>query len=214
VKTLLALLATLALLAVGLDLGAKWLVENRVEAAFTDDPRLDVESASFTIDSRPFLVDLLVSGEVSATLRLDGVVQRGVEVDAFELEVDGLQFDRASAFAGDVEVTDLDRATTTVTLDAGTIGDLVGVPVDIGADGTVTAGEVSATASLVDGSLVLEGGAIGTVTVPVPLTRFLPCEPSVEVADEAVVLTCVTDRLPPVVARVIGDADLRSRLGG
>ena len=151
--------------------------------------------------SRFLLVRLGAFGEVDASLHLEGIQEQGVAIDRFDLEVDGLVFDRTSAFNGDVRVNGLDRATTSITLSEGTIGELVGVPVDISADGTITAGGVSVQADMINGAL-----ALGTTAVPVRLARFLPCAPEVALADEAVTLTCVTDELPPVVNRVLGEA--------
>jgi len=205
------LLLVLLLVLVVLDVVAKGFVEARVEDEFRNGGRIQVEDADFAIDSFPFLFRMGAFGEVSATLHLGGIEERGVRVDAFDLEVDGMVFDRVSAFNGDVEVTDLDQATTSISLSEGTIGDLVGVPVDIAADGTVTAGEVTAQAAMEGGELVLTGDAIGRVAVPIRLARFLPCDPEVAVADDLVTLTCVTDELPPVVNRVLGEAGARLR---
>ena len=113
----------LLLVLVVLDVVAKGFVEARVEDEFRNGGRIQVEDADFAIDSFPFLARMAAFGEVSATLHLEGIQERGVTIDAFDLEVDGLVFDRVSAFNGDVQVTDLDQATTTVTLSEGTIAD-------------------------------------------------------------------------------------------
>lgn len=195
-----------------LDVVAKGFVEGRVEDEFVNGDRVEVEDASFVIDSFPFLGRLGAYGEVSATLELDGVLERGVTVDQFRLEVDGLVFERVSAFDGQVEVTDIDEATTSISLSESTIAALVGVPVDIAADGTVTAGGLTVQAAMAGDDLVLAGAGAEPVTVPLRLGRFLPCPPTVVVADQQVTLTCVTDTLPPIVNRVIGEASGRGRL--
>lgn len=202
-KVLLAVVVSLLLIALVVDVGARVLTERRVEDEFLADPRLDVDRVSFSVDSFPYVGRLAALGEVSATLRLEQVVQLGVRVDEFTLEVDGLAFDRGAAVRGEVVVTGLDRATTSIRMTEGTLGALLGVPVSIGLDGTVTAEGVVAEASVEGGDLVLSG-AFGTVTVPVPLGRYLPCEPSVEVVDDAVVARSATDTVPPVVNRVLG----------
>jgi hypothetical protein len=185
------------------DVGTRVLTERRVEDEFLADPRLDVDLVSFSVDSFPFVGRLAAQGEVSATLRLEQVVQQGVRIDEFALEVDGLAFDRGAAVRGEVVVTGLDRATTSIRLTEGTLSELLGVPVSIGPDGTVTAEGVAAEVSAGGGDLVLTG-AFGTITVPVPVGRYLPCEPDVEVVEDAVVARCVTDTVPPVVNRVLG----------
>jgi hypothetical protein len=204
VKTLLILLVGLLVAYVLLDLASAAFVEARVEDEFRDTQRLDVDEASFSIDSFPFLVPLAASGRVSATLELQGIEEQGLTIDEFRLDVDGLEFDRTSAFNGRVEVDDLDRATTSLTLSEASIGDFAGVPVSIADDGTITAGGVTAQAELVDGDLVLSGEGIGTVIIPLRLDRYLPCEPEVEVGEVEVALTCVTETLPPIVNRVLG----------
>lgn len=207
------LLLVLLLVLVVLDVVAKGFVEARVEDEFRNGGRIQVEDADFAIDSFPFVARMAAFGEVSATLHLEGIQERGVTIDAFDLEVDGLVFDRVSAFNGDVQVTDLDQATTTVTLSEGTIGDAVGIPVDVAADGTVTAGEVTVTPAMEGGELVLTGEGVGRTAVPFPIARFLPCDPEVAVwpGQDEVTLTCVTEQLPPVVNRVLGEAGARLR---
>jgi len=200
------LLLVLLLVLIVLDVVAKGFVEARVEDEFRNGGRIQVEDADFAIDSFPFVARMAAFGEVSATLHLEGVQERGVTIDAFDLELDGLVFDRVSAFNGDVQVTDLDQATTSISLSEATIGELVGVPVDIAADGTVTAGGVSAQAVIEGGELVLTGEGIGRIAVPIRVNRFVPCDPDVTVADDLVTLTCVTEELPPVVNRVLGEA--------
>lgn len=200
------LLLVLLLVLVVLDVVAKGFVEARVEDEFRNGGRIQVEEADFAIDSFPFVGRMAAFGEASATLHLEGVDERGVTIDAFDLQVDGLVFDRVSAFNGDVQVTDLGEATTSISLSEATIGDLAGVPVDIASDGTVTAGGVSAQAAMEGGALVLTGDGIGRIAVPLRIGRFVPCDPDVTVADDLVTLTCVTDELPPVLNRVLGEA--------
>jgi hypothetical protein len=197
-------LVALGLVGVIVDLVARSFVEGRVEDEFADGTRIRVEDADFSIDSFPFLGRLAAFGEVSATLHLEGIMEQGVAIDAFDLEVDGLVFDRGSAFNGDVEVTGLDRATTSLTLTEATIGELVGTPVAISADGTVSAAGVTAQAVMEGDDLVLTGAGVRAV-VPVRLPRYLPCDPAVEPADGSVTLSCTTEELPPVVNQVIGE---------
>jgi hypothetical protein len=96
-----------------LDVVARLYVQRRVEREFRSASQVDAESVDFSIDSFPFLGRLLAQGEVSATLRLEGIEEQGVRIDEFTVEVDELEFDRDRAFNGEVEVTGLDRATVT-----------------------------------------------------------------------------------------------------
>jgi hypothetical protein len=66
-------------------------------------------------------------------------------------------------------------------------------------------------AAMTGDELVLAGEGIGPMAVPVRVSRFLPCDPDVDVTDQLVTLTCVTDELPPVVNRVLGEASGRHR---
>ena len=188
------------------DVVAKGFVEGRVEDEFEANPRLQAEDVSFSIDSFPFLFRLAAFGEVSATLELEGIQDQGLTIDRFTLDVDGLVFDRMSAFNGDVEATDLDQATASLEFSAATISDLVGVPVEISADGQVTAGGSSVQAAMDGDTLVVSGEGFSPVTVPVDVSRYLPCSPETVVAEGVVRFSCVTDELPPVVNRVIGEA--------
>ena len=201
--TLGLVLVALALLYVVVDLVAKGVVEGRVADEFEAEPRLEVDSASFAIDSFPFLARLAAFGEVSATLELEGVRQQGVTLDRFTLEVDGLVLDRGSAFGGEVRADDLDRAVASVELGEGTISDLVGVPVAIGG-GTVSVDGTTVGTSMAGSELVLTGEGVGSLTVPLELGRFLPCDPTAEVLDGLVRLSCETGDLPPIVNRVLG----------
>ena len=103
-------------------------------------------------------------------------------IDAFDLEVDGLVFDRVSAFNGDVQVTDLDQATTSISLSEATISDLVG---RARSTSPPTAPSPPAGSpcrpSWRAASLVLTGDGIDRVVGPVRLDRFLPCDPEVAV---------------------------------
>jgi hypothetical protein len=188
------------------DVVAKGFVEGRVEDEFEQNPRLDAEAVSFAIDSFPFLFRLAAFGEVSATLEVDGIQDEGLTIDRFTLDVEGLTFDRRSAFSGDVEATDLDRATASVELGEQTISDLVGVPVAISEGGRITANGSPVQAQVDGGSLVVSGEGFDPVTVPLDLSRYLPCSPDTEVLDGLVRFSCVTEDLPPVVNRVIGEA--------
>jgi len=188
------------------DVIAKGMVEGRVEDEFADQGQLQVEDASFAIDSFPFLFRLGAFGEVSATLRLEGLQEQGLTIDRFTLDVDGLVFDRRSAFSGQVEATDLDQATASLDLSEGAITDVVGIPVEISAGGQVTAGGTTVQASMQGEDLVLQGEGLDPVVVPLDLGRYLPCSPATEVLDGMVHLSCVTEELPPIVNQAIGEA--------
>jgi hypothetical protein len=209
VRRLVFLGLTLLVLVLGYlvaDVVLKGFVEGRVEDEFRDHPRLEVEDASFSIDSFPFLFRLAAFSEVSATVELDGVREQGVTLDRFTLDVDGLVFDRGSAFNGEVKVTGLDQATATVELSEGTLAALLGTPVAISDSGQVTVNGVTVQATMDGSDLVLSGDGLDALTVPLALDRYLPCSPEARARDGLVRLSCVTEDLPPIVNRVIGEA--------
>jgi hypothetical protein len=198
-------LVGLVLVYLVVDVLTKSYVEGRVEDEFRDQSQLQVQDVSFGIDSFPFLAELAVSSTVSATLELEGIEDHQLTIDRFTLEVDGLEFDRASAFNGEVKATGLDQATASMDLGPSAISDVVGVPVEIGDDGQVSANGVPIQATMEGEDLVLQGAGM-TVTVPVNVQRYLPCTPGIEVRDDLVHLSCTTDQLPRIVNRVIGEA--------
>jgi hypothetical protein len=193
-------LLALLLLFLVVDLVAKGYVENRVADEFVDSDQIDVQDASFSIDSFPFLVDLLVASKLSATLELEGIEDRGLTIDRFEMSVDDLAFDRASAFAGDVEVTGVGEVTATMELGASAISDLVGLPVEIQGDGTVLVDGNPAEVTMDGDTVTIQG-----VTIDLSLRRYFPCTPDVAVEEDLVRLSCTTDRLPRIVNRIMGE---------
>lgn len=195
-----AVLAAVVLVFLVVDVVAKGFVEGRVEDEFASSDQIEVQEASFSIDSFPFLWDLLVSSKLSATLELEGVEDQGLTIDRFEMSVDDLTFDRASAFAGDVEVTGVGEVTASMELGASAISDLVGLPVELRADGTVLVDGAPAEVTLDGDTLTIQG-----VSVDLSLRRYFPCTPDVAVQEDLVALTCETDRLPRIVNRIIGE---------
>ena len=199
-------LVAVVLLFLIVDVITKGFVEGRVEDEFVDSDQIDVQEASFSIDSFPFLWDLLVSSKLSATLELDGIQdQQGLTIDRFEMTVDDLTFDRASAFAGDVEVTGVGEVTATMDLGASALSDLVGLPVDLQADGTVLVDGNPAEVSMDGNTLTVQGAS-----VDLSLQRWFPCEPDAVVQDDLVQFSCTTDRLPRIVNRIIGEVANRA----
>jgi hypothetical protein len=200
-----AVLLAIVLLFLVVDVVAKGFVEGRVEDEFVDSDQIEVQDASFSIDSFPFLWDLFVASKLSATLELEGIEEQGLTIDRFEMSVDDLTFDRASAFAGDVEVTGVGEVTASMELGASAISDLVGLPVEIRSDGTVLVDGSPAEVTLDGSSMTVQG-----VTVDLSLRRYFPCTPDVAVRDDLVELSCTTDRLPRIVNRIIGEVANRA----
>ncbi len=196
-------LAVLLLVLLVVDFVARAFVQGRVESEFRDANRIQAEGVDFSIDSFPFLGRLGLLGEVSATLRLEDVVEQGVTIDEFELEVDGLNFDRDRAFRGEVLVTGLDRARAAVRFEQETVSELFGVAVEFG-DGTATAGGVAVQASLAGDQLTLGAQGVGQVTLTVPVQRYVPCDPEVVFREGVVEASCTTTQLPPIVNQVLG----------
>jgi hypothetical protein len=208
-RRLLLLVVGLVVAYVLLDLAARSFVSARVEDEFRESGRVQADDIGFRIDSFPFLLGLGISGELSATLHLEGVPEQGVTVDEFELELDGLRFDRDRAFRGHVLATSVDEATATLRFEEGTLSELLGVAVDI-EEGSAQANGQPVDARMDGEDLVVGTEGVGEVTVPLATGRYLPCDPTVRFEPGVVELSCTTERLPPIVNQVIGQAVGRS----
>ena len=194
---------------VGLDFGARFATEVITERQIQADPQIQVDGAELTIRSFPYVPLLVLAGEISGRIRLEGVTDQGFTVDEFSLDVDGLRFDRADLLEGDVLLTEIDRATVAIAFTDQSISESLGIQVvtSPGQIGVVAGGQERSASVDVDGG-VLEIGApnVGTLEVPLPSEQFLPCTPDVELGDGEIELRCITTEIPPLVNELIGQA--------
>lgn len=204
----------LAIALVGVEVGVRYWVDAEAErqAAANLDAVADVD---VELRSFPLVPRLLLSGDVGdVTIRLDEVAEQGVALDVLTVVVDGLVLDRG-ALVNDrrVEVVDVDRARLEARVPEGAVQALLPagtIRFDPGT-ATLTAGDLSVTAAVaVEGrDLVLRVDPLPAVSVPLPSTDLLPCQPGGEVVAGAVLLTCEVDDLPPVIVQAIGDLSER-----
>jgi hypothetical protein len=216
-KKLFLILLILVALAALIDIGARLYVQTRVEAAARRE--LDgVGGVSAKVESFPFVIRLLTSGEVGRfRLTLTDVTGQPVPVERLEVDVHGIRFDRSQLLGGErAQITAIDSAELVATISESAISDVAGVAVDL-EEGQVTvtfAGDTSVTAavSVQDGVISFAAAGFPPVTVPVPSSDLLPCAVSGRVEHDAVMLTCTTDELPAIVVDAIGSIDLRDQL--
>ena len=189
------------------DVAARVAVERIAERELARNPELQVEGADAQIRSFPFVGRLLVSGETSFTVTLEGVVEQGVRIDEFSVDIDGLVLDRRGVVDGRVQINSIAEAEVRLLFTQESVSDLAGVDVAfepgqatiVGLPGSPSAGTQVAGGNLV---LSVEGTPVGAMAIP--STTFLPCEPSVEIIEGAVQLSCRTDTLPAVVNDALG----------
>lgn len=192
-----------------IDVGARLAVERVAERELRRHPAVQAEGVDARIRSFPFLGRLLASGETSFTVALEGVEERGLRIDEFIVDIDGLVFDRGEVIGGQVQVNSIDRAEVRAVFTQESISELAGVDI-VFEPGQATAvglpGSPSADAAVAGGNLLLavEGTPVGAAAIP--SNAYLPCDPSVEIIAGAVQLACGTDMLPPVVNDVLGRA--------
>lgn len=210
-RKLIVLALLVAVLVVGVEVGVRsWVdaeAERQAESNLDAVGRVDVRLHSFPVVAR-----LLASGSAGdVTVDLVDVQEEGVAVANLSVEVDGLVLDRGALLRDRrVEVVDLDRARVEARVEQAAVQALLPAGTVTLAPGqaTVTAGDVSVTAraAVVDRALVLQVEPLPAVTIPLPSTDLLPCEPQAEIVEGAVLLACETAGLPPALVQAIGDA--------
>jgi hypothetical protein len=216
VRKLVVLVLLLAIVLVGVEVGVRLWVD--AEAEREAEANLDaVGEVDVTLRSFPVVARLLLSGEVGdMDVELVDVREEGVAVARLTARVTGLVLDRGALF-GDrrVEVVDLDGARLEARVEEAAIQALLPAATIVLTPGqaTVTAGDVSITAQVAirDRALVLAVEPLPAVSIPLPSTDLLPCDPAAEIVDGAVLLACDVDDLPPALVQAIGD--LSERVG-
>jgi hypothetical protein len=197
--------AVLVLFLAGVDVAAKHLAENRIEARAREEVP---EAGSFDarIDSVPFLPRLLLSGSAGdVDLRIEQVPTRAVQLTAVDLNLRGVELDRDALLSRRISVNSIESGTVTAELDAGALSRAAGVPVTIGGGevrsrvGPVNASARPAVAN--DGALTLRLGPV-RATVALPRSKLLACTATrVAVVDDRVRVSCDVDDVPPAVRR-------------
>ena len=194
--------AVVALLGLA-DLFVKGMAEGEVAAKV----ERSVEGAAGVeadIDSFPFLGRLLVSGEVpELELRVDEITGRSLAITDMVVRMEGVVLDRSRLTSGKAEVTDIDRGSVELTIDAGALARAVPAEVQL----SLTGGRLSATvrgraiASVEltvneQGALVLQIPPLPAVAIGIPGNTLLPCRPDVALVEDQVHLRCEFDEVP------------------
>ena len=208
-RNLAIFLVVLLALGAAADVGLRLLLANRVEAEIEGaDRQIDVSGVEAEVGSFPFLPGLVLGGEVNhLSLRLDDLVTPGVTFDEFEIDVEGLTFDRSVLFNAQVQVQDLDRAVIRAEISEANASEAVGVPVTFTPEGVSVqvAGQARpATVALAGGELTLAAQGVGELVVPISEGEYFPCTPEAQVRQAKVVLRCTADSLPAVLRPYVG----------
>ena len=198
------LLGVIVLVAGGAVIGdgmARAAAESRIERQVgARVPRYTVEA---DIDSTPFVLRLLTSGEVAQTrVRLFAAganAGRGDIAEAVDVRLYGARLDRDALFDGDARVTHIDRGTAEVWISAQTLSTLLRVPVRIEGSAVVvgpSGASVPVAMTVRDSSLVLATAVGPERRVAIP-ERFSMCvDAEVVVRSRSVVLVCAFTELP------------------
>lgn len=183
------LLVGVAGLAAAAEVMAPRLVEDRVEQRVRENSR---EAAAVEADAGtfPFVPRLLMDTEVRRlAVTLTEIAGQELTLTAVTYELEGIHLDRDALFEGEVEVTDIDTGTATLTIsreELAAVADVV--PDEVEVDGRTI-------------SLAPAGVAGPQMAVP---PELLPCEPQAETSEEELRLSCVFQEVPAVLVRSAG----------
>lgn len=148
---------------------------------------------------------------VDIDLRTTGVVGIPAESVQYTLSDLGVSI---SPWNRQVRITSLGLGSVTATVDPGSIADMLGVPVEISAGRLYIGGSrEAASVSVLGTDLVIRDPQLmaitgsDAVTFPVSDPYMLPCDPSVELEGDRLVLACSGSELPGVVERAFGGGE-------
>ena len=191
----------LAGLLIAADIGARTVAESQIRDRVVIAAGPAGETTA-RIDSFPFLVRLLTSGEVSR-LRVAAadVTVEQLTMARVALDLHGVTLDRDRLLSEQkVVLSDLDRGTATADITAEQISERVGVTVTLepGRARVRVAGQsVTATASVTDNTLRLSVSGLTVPALRIPRLPLLPCVADAEILAGRVRLTCSVDQVPP-----------------
>lgn len=205
---LLVVLAAVLLGAVAVDAAAESRAESEVAGAVERGVG-NVGRVEAAIDSFPFLGRLLVQERVpTLRIRLSEVAGYGIRVAELVVVARDLRLDRDVLLAGDVRVTGVGTVRSEARITEAEISRATGAEVRLQSDGrariTVQGTTVTAAAEVVDGRLRFAVDPLPAITLPLPTTTLLPCQPTAEVVAGALLVWCEAERLPQILLDVIG----------
>ncbi len=170
--------------------------EERVRAAGTGARSVDVEIESF-----PLVTNVLFRGRIEhITLTLGNITRSGLRFRRLGFELEGIRLDRDELFAGRPRARSIQRGAITARLD---LDDLLAAA---NAPPLPDPGRALEQITIANGSIVLGGGAVPTVSVPLPDDLF-PCDPSASVRGRRITVRCTVDPVPDALLRTYGILD-------
>ena len=170
-------------------------------------------SVDADIDSFPVVPTVIAtSGVRRLVVTLEGVTGERLDLSRLVVDLDHPALERSALFDGEAALDRVDEATVTAEIDEADVADALaalGVTfVDLSPGGvSVTANGVSVEAAVevVGGQLRVSAGDLGSLGVPLPRTDLFPCEPTGEVLEDRVRVSCTLDEVPAwLVERVAG----------
>jgi hypothetical protein len=175
----------------------------------------EAASVHASVRSFPFVVQLLVSGNVSrVTLRFNGIRSSRLTLERVVLDLRGVVIDRNALIAERRGQLDrIHRGTVTVDISAAAVAATLGVDLRVsgGLLRLVQAGLTSTAVATVEGGdrLVLRVPGLPALSVVIPRIDLVPCRPAVAVTATGLRLSCTTDHIPPSLVGALGRAQLR-----
>lgn len=195
------MLAFLAGVLVAVDLGARAVAESQIRdrVAAAAGP---AGATTAHIESFPFLVRLLTSGDVSRIrLAASEVRIEDLTLARVALDLHGVTIERDRLLSEQkVVLTALDRGTATAEVTADQLSERLGVPVTLEAGRArvrVAGQTVTATASVSDNRLRLSVAGVNVPTLRIPRLPLLPCVANAEILPGRIRMTCTVDQVPP-----------------
>lgn len=207
-------LVVLVVILAALDIGARIWTQHEL-ASETKKEVPGVASVGAGISSFPFIGHLAFSGTVPhAHLTLHDLPAERLNVDQLRVAVDDFTIDRGKLLDGKVIVTHVSKVDVSAVLTDADLTQASGVAIHI-SPGQATAQfggqDVTVQASVSGSQLILSATGVGSVSVTLPSSKYLPCTPQAQLGDGEATLRCTSDHLPDAVVQAIGSVNLRHR---
>lgn len=204
-RKLLLLLVIVGLLLAALDVAVRLTVESQLEARLAQEVP-QAGSTDVSVHSFPFLLRLLLSGDVSGvSAEVTDLPTDRVTFDVVSVDLDDVRVDRDVLVSDrQIELENIGRGTASAEVTQSELSDALGVPVVLtpGRAGVRVGGAtVSASVAVRNGSLVFSGVRVPLPPLRVPQLPLLRCNPSAEVLDGLVRLSCRVDAVPQELLR-------------
>ncbi|HUE60126.1 MAG TPA: LmeA family phospholipid-binding protein [Acidimicrobiales bacterium] len=198
---MLSTLVVLVALAIGVDIAARVIAQDRIASRAKASTR--AQSASASISSFPFLYDILVDGSArNVAVHARGVPLGPLIVHQVDVSVHDVQIDKGELFNHrKVRVTAIASATAAVTITASDLTAATNVPVTISGNtitATVAGVQIPVTVSVTN-SHVLAFNVVGRRVVNFDLARtpLLPaCSMQMTTVQSALHLSCTIAPVP------------------